>query len=172
VTQGKSAYSGFSPQRLIVHARDLLRRMHKAGVPLDGAAPNKEVLDARAALSAVAPKTAQYREAQRLLIALGGELPPSETAAAPVATTAPGVEPVKSYIEQLRDAAGPTLTQGITPRQYEAAAAMIRLNGYDCPQAELLVRFVFSEGYSVYCRGGRYEFQLQNHGGQWSVTPP
>src|SRR5262249_23696509 len=77
-----------------------------------------------------------------------------------------------SYIEELRESAGPKLTEGITPKQYEAAAAMIRFHGFDCPRAELMVRYAFNEGFSVYCDGGRYRFELENHGGQWSVTPP
>jgi hypothetical protein len=81
-------------------------------------------------------------------------------------------QPAPSYIEQLRRAAGPERTQGITPQQYEAAANLIRLHGYDCPRADLMIRYAFSEGYEVYCRDGRYEFELENHGGQWSVKAP
>lgn len=77
-----------------------------------------------------------------------------------------------SYIERLREAAGPQLTQGITEQQYEAAAKMIRLQGYDCPRADLMIRYAFSEGYEVYCKDGRYKFELENHGGKWSVKAP
>ena len=77
-----------------------------------------------------------------------------------------------SYIERLRGQVPNELTGGITPQQYEAAGAIIRLNGYDCPTVDLMERYVFSEGFTAYCKGGRYEFDLTNNGGKWSVTVP
>lgn len=77
-----------------------------------------------------------------------------------------------SYIEWLRGQASGGLTEGITPQQYDAAGAMIRLNGYDCPNVELMQRYVLGGGFIAYCKGGRYEFDLTNKGGKWSVTVP
>jgi hypothetical protein len=87
-------------------------------------------------------------------------------------TQAAGPAKTTSHIDQLREAAGPELTRGISAKQYEAAAALIRLHGYDCPRADLMIRYIFSEGYDVYCRDGRYKFEIENHGGQWSVKAP
>ncbi|MGH7028908.1 MAG: hypothetical protein ACREE9_04610 [Stellaceae bacterium] len=178
-------YLSLSVPRLFAHVRDLDRRMVAANrpYPKDGTplVTNREIDETEDALSAI-PKTArQYRVAQNDLALLARREKEGERASdayhakQPVAR--PGApqedaEPSSPYIDQLREAAGPALTGGITPRQYEAAAAMIRLKGYDCPRADLMTRFVFSEGYDVYCRGGRYEFELANHGGQWTVTPP
>jgi hypothetical protein len=77
----------------------------------------------------------------------------------------------QSYIAKLRAAAG-DLAAGISPAQYAAAARLIRAEGYDCQHADLMIRWAFHEGYSVYCRQGRYIFELANHGGRWTVAPP
>ena len=77
-----------------------------------------------------------------------------------------------SYIEWLREAEPKELTEGITPEQYKEAAALIRSNGYDCPTANLMERYAFSDGFTAYCKGGRYKSYLTNHGGKWSVTAP
>ncbi len=77
-----------------------------------------------------------------------------------------------SYIDWLRRQVSKDLTDGITPQQYEAAGAIIRLNGYDCPMVDLMERYAFGGGFTAYCKGGRYEFDLTNNGGKWSVTVP
>lgn len=77
-----------------------------------------------------------------------------------------------SYIKWLRGLVPNSVTDGITPQQYDAAGAIIRLNGYDCPTVDLMERYVFSDGFTAYCKGGRYEFDLTNNGGKWSVTVP
>ncbi len=45
---------------------------------------------------------------------------------------------------------------------------MIRQGGYDCPLMVMSAPLGFSDGYDVWCPGGRpgiYEFQIENHGG-------
>jgi hypothetical protein len=74
------------------------------------------------------------------------------------------------YIDRLREAYGNRALP--ISDQYDAAAKVIRAFGYDCPKADLMARWAFSEGYDVYCRDGRYKFELANHGGGWSVTAP
>ncbi len=51
----------------------------------------------------------------------------------------------------------------------DALQAMIVLNGYDCASVEAVARWLFSEGYSVSCNGFRYNYEIANHGGRWSV---
>jgi hypothetical protein len=118
---------------------------------------------------------ASYRRMQLAYLALVGTIVgfawPAAHPPASDPDPAAAAAPARSAIDRLREAAG-DLAQDIRPQTYRAAAALIRLNGYDCPHADLLIRYAFSEGYSVYCRGGRYIFELQNHGGRWSVTPP
>jgi hypothetical protein len=98
-----------------------------------------------------------------VIFAASQEKPATTTAAAPTKPT--------SYVDELREIAGER-AQGITAKQYEAAAGMIRLYGYDCPHADLMIRYAFSEGYTVYCREGRYRFELEIHGGKWSIKAP
>jgi hypothetical protein len=76
-----------------------------------------------------------------------------------------------SYIEDLRQITGDRAVP-TTSSKYEAAGRIIRASGYDCPEVNLLVRWIFSEGFDAYCRDGRYKFELANHGGIWTVTPP
>ena len=53
----------------------------------------------------------------------------------------------------------------------EAAGVMIRAAGYTCPKVDGMIPFVLSgHGYHVLC--GPYTFELTDHGGRWSVTPP
>jgi hypothetical protein len=59
---------------------------------------------------------------------------------------------------------------GSTQKQREAAAQMIRGFGYDCRAADSICPWVWSEGFTVACNNFRYEFDVANHGGRWSVT--
>lgn len=53
-------------------------------------------------------------------------------------------------------------------KQRDAAAQMITLAGYDCKVADAVCPYLFSEGFTVYCNH-RYSFEVENHGGRWSV---
>lgn len=76
--------------------------------------------------------------------------------------------PQNSLIHGL-DRANPEAAEGVTPAQYKEAAKLIRAFGFDCPQADLINRFFFSAGFYVWCLGGHYEFEIQDHGGKWTV---
>jgi hypothetical protein len=52
----------------------------------------------------------------------------------------------------------------------QAAAEMIRAAGYACTTVDGWEPFSWYEGYYVTCN--RYTFEIQNHGGRWTVTPP
>jgi hypothetical protein len=58
----------------------------------------------------------------------------------------------------------------ISETQRQAASRMIRARGYDCAAVDAMCPYVFSEGFTVYCNHHRYVFELENHGGRWSVT--
>jgi hypothetical protein len=57
-----------------------------------------------------------------------------------------------------------------TAEKRQAAATMIRLTGYDCKTVGKMCPYIFSEGYTVYCNNLRYVYEIENHGGKWSVT--
>ena len=86
-------------------------------------------------------------------------------------TPAQPPKPKLSYMEEMRQIAGDRAVP-TTSSAYDAARGVIRAAGYDCPEVNLLIRWVFSEGLDAYCRDGRYKFELANHGGIWTVTPP
>lgn len=50
----------------------------------------------------------------------------------------------------------------------DAAASFIRASGYDCMNVDTMCSYTFSEGYTVFC-DHRYQFEIENHGGKWSV---
>ncbi len=52
----------------------------------------------------------------------------------------------------------------------KTVAAAIRSAGYVCQTADSVCPYAFSEGYRVTCNHYRYVFELENHGGRWSVT--
>lgn len=74
-----------------------------------------------------------------------------------------------SLLRNLYDS-DPDAASGITPNQYRAAATLIQSFGYDCPKANLMNNFFGTSGYYVWCNGGQYKFEIQNHGGKWTVT--
>ncbi len=55
-------------------------------------------------------------------------------------------------------------------RQRAAAARAIRSAGYDCKTADSVCPYIFSEGFTVSCNSYRYVFEIENHGGRWSIT--
>jgi hypothetical protein len=57
-----------------------------------------------------------------------------------------------------------------TDRQRDAARSMIQARGYDCKTVDAMCPYVFSEGFTVYCNNLRYVFEIENHGGIWSVS--
>lgn len=55
----------------------------------------------------------------------------------------------------------------ITSETLEAVASFIRAAGYDCETVN--ATNPSSGGFTAYCNGYRYSFQLENHGGRWAV---
>ena len=53
--------------------------------------------------------------------------------------------------------------------QRAAAKKLIGLHGYECRTIDQMCPYIMSEGFSVYCNDFRYVFELENHGGIWSV---
>ena len=47
---------------------------------------------------------------------------------------------------------------------------MIQAQGYDCKTVDAMCPYTFSEGFTVYCNNLRYVFEIENHGGKWSVS--
>lgn len=58
----------------------------------------------------------------------------------------------------------------ITKVQKEAAMQVITLNGYTCDSIAGMSKFITSEGYNVYCNDHRYNYEIENKGGNWVVT--
>ena len=58
-----------------------------------------------------------------------------------------------------------------SPEQKAAAAKMIRLAGYDCRKVDVIFPYMpwNGEGFTVRCNDLRYKYEIENHGGRWSV---
>ncbi len=62
------------------------------------------------------------------------------------------------------------MSDGVTRAQTDALAGLIRLNGYSCNSISAVVRFVFSYGFTVTCNSYRYTYEVEDRGGNWTVT--
>lgn len=58
-----------------------------------------------------------------------------------------------------------------TDSQRDAARRMIQARGYDCKTVDAMCPYILSEGFTAYCNKFRYVFEIENHGGKWSVKP-
>ena len=55
-------------------------------------------------------------------------------------------------------------------KQYAAVAKVIRAQGYDCETVDAILPYGWGgHGYEVWCNHGYYTFQVQDHGGRWSI---
>jgi hypothetical protein len=62
--------------------------------------------------------------------------------------------------------------QYATEQQRNAAQSMIRQRGHFCKKVDAMCPYILSEGATVYCDDYRYVFEIENHGGIWSVKAP
>jgi hypothetical protein len=92
-----------------------------------------------------------------------------------------GAASVKVIVPAARPAVAPSTTIASAPADEDkpcqssearrnAAARAIRSAGYDCFSADSVCPYVFSEGFTVACNHYRYMFDIENHGGRWTVT--
>jgi len=51
----------------------------------------------------------------------------------------------------------------------DPAVGMIRASGYRCDSISAMRPFVFSVGFTVVCNGFRYEYDIEDRGGNWTV---
>ncbi|PHM17210.1 MAG: hypothetical protein CJD30_07385 [Sulfuricurvum sp. PD_MW2] len=58
----------------------------------------------------------------------------------------------------------------VTDAQKIAAKELISANGYTCDSIDGMNRFFTSEGYHVYCNDHRYNYDIENKGGNWIVS--
>ncbi len=65
------------------------------------------------------------------------------------------------------------LRGGITQEQADAVAMMVRMNGYSCSSISFITRFThFSkhDGLTISCNNFKYEYEVEDMGGNWTVT--
>jgi hypothetical protein len=56
-----------------------------------------------------------------------------------------------------------------TPQQREVAIRLITGRGYDCRFIDLMRPYIFGGGWVVSCNNRQYRFNLEDHGGKWTV---
>ena len=49
-------------------------------------------------------------------------------------------------------------------------ASLIRSSGWTCDSIYSIIMWNFSPGFSVYCNGARYSYDVEDKGGNWEVT--
>lgn len=62
------------------------------------------------------------------------------------------------------------LIGGITQKQADAVAAMVRMNGYSCSSISNIRRFMINDGFTISCNNFKYEYEVENVGGRWKVS--
>lgn len=50
------------------------------------------------------------------------------------------------------------------------ASKLIRANRYRCDSVSAINRWLFSAGFTVSCNGFRYQYDIEDKGGRWTVT--
>lgn len=49
-------------------------------------------------------------------------------------------------------------------------ARLIRARGWTCDSIYSIIMWNFSIGFTVYCNGARYSYEVEDKGGNWEVT--
>ncbi len=55
-------------------------------------------------------------------------------------------------------------------KMLNTSANLIRLNGWRCDSISAFTHFMFSRGFRLTCNGFSYRYEIQDRGGQWTVT--
>lgn len=61
--------------------------------------------------------------------------------------------------------------QSLTEEQAQAAARIVRLNGYSCNSISKFKPLIMSRGYHIICNGWRYSYEIRDVGGRFVVKP-
>ena len=51
------------------------------------------------------------------------------------------------------------------------AKTLIQAAGYRCDTVDKVNPFIVKRGYTVYCNGYSYSYELEDRGGRWVITP-
>jgi hypothetical protein len=57
-----------------------------------------------------------------------------------------------------------------TPQQREFALYLITGHGYDCRYVDLMRPYLAGGGWVVSCNNRQYRFDIEDHGGKWTVV--
>ncbi len=58
----------------------------------------------------------------------------------------------------------------VSDAQVDALAAMVRLFDYKCDSVSAARPWLMSAGFTIHCNHFRYEYEVQDKGGHWTVT--
>lgn len=61
------------------------------------------------------------------------------------------------------------LSGGVTHKQANAVATLVRLNGYSCDSISNIRPFVAKSGFTISCNNFSYEYEVEDIGGTWKV---
>lgn len=51
------------------------------------------------------------------------------------------------------------------------AKTLIKSAGYKCDTVDKVNQFIMGRGYTVYCNGFKYSYEMEDVGGRWVITP-
>jgi hypothetical protein len=62
------------------------------------------------------------------------------------------------------------ISDRVTTKQVDAMAEMVRVHGYKCDSISGARPWIMGHGFTLHCNSFRYEYEIQDKGGQWKVT--
>ncbi|WP_146132027.1 hypothetical protein [Halomonas ventosae] len=51
------------------------------------------------------------------------------------------------------------------------AKKLIQSAGYKCDTVDKVNQFLMGRGFTVYCNGFKYSYEMEDKGGRWVITP-
>lgn len=60
----------------------------------------------------------------------------------------------------------------LSDAQVEALVEITRAYGYRCDTVSAALPWAWSYGFTLRCNGFRYEYEIEDRGGRWTVTIP
>lgn len=51
------------------------------------------------------------------------------------------------------------------------AKTLIQAAGYRCDTVDKVNQFLMGRGFTVYCNGFKYSYEMEDRGGRWVITP-
>lgn len=62
------------------------------------------------------------------------------------------------------------IDRGLSPQIIEGLTALARGRGYSCDSVTVARKMIVGSGFILVCNNGRYEYEIEDKGGNWIFT--